>query len=225
MSLNLSWWKKNWPRVLWGVLGVLVLLFLVRVIFWEHEYYRSKEGSERAVAPVTSNVDENDVTDDQKAAYTVAPDRPRYISINRLNVKNARVLGLGINNKGEIDTPANIFDTAWYTSSGKPGAGGTMIINGHNGGPTRDGVFKHLPDLTNGDVVVIERGDGQIFKYKVVESNTIPLDQADDYMATAQRSPEKGKESLTLISCTGQWSQAQQTYLSRQFVRAVLIDN
>lgn len=219
MSLNLSWWKKNWPRVLWGVLGLLVLLFLVRVIFWEHEYYRSKEGSERAATPITSNVDETEV---DSSDYTVAPDRPRYLSIEKLGVKNARILGLGINSKGEVDTPANIFDTAWYTSSGKPGAGGTMLINGHNGGPTKDGVFKHLPDLTDGDIVVIERGDGQIFKYKVVESKTIPLDQADAYMATAQKSPEKGKESLTLISCTGQWSQAQQTYLSRQFVRAVL---
>ena len=35
---------------------------------------------------------------------------------------------------------------------------------------------------------------------------------------------EKGKESVTLITCTGEWSDQQQTYLSRQFTRAVLVD-
>ena len=41
-------------------------------------------------------------------------------------------------------------------------------------------------------------------------------------MTTAFTSPVPGTEALTLISCVGEWSQVQQTYLSRQFVRAVL---
>ena len=43
-------------------------------------------------------------------------------------------------------------------------------------------------------------------------------------MATAIKTPMTGKESITLISCTGEWSQAQGTYLSRQFTRAVLVE-
>ena len=224
MKLKLSWWKQNWVRVLWAVLGLLALLFLVRVIMWEHDYYAGKEGSTRAAAPIIGGVDETEVTDVDKSVYTVAPDRPRFLSIERLGIKNARVLGLGVNKQGEFDTPANIFDVAWFTQSGKPGAGGTLLIDGHNGGPTKNGVFKHLPDLVKDDLVVIERGDGKIFKYKVVDTKTISLSQANEYMRIAQTTPEKGKESLTLISCTGQWSQSQQTYLSRQFVRAVLVD-
>lgn len=225
MSLSLSWWKQNWSRVLWMVLGILVLLFFVRVIIWEHEYYISKEGSERAAAPVVqSSVDETDVSDQQKTEYTVAPDRPRYLSIDKLGIKNSRVLAVGLKQNGQLDTPANIFDTAWYTASGKPGAGGTMLINGHNGGPTKNGVFKRLPDLQKGDIITVERGDGKIFRYSVVENNTVALEDSDAYMRTAQQTPVKGKESVTLISCTGTWSQAQQTYLSRQFVRAVLVE-
>ena len=223
MSLNLSWWKQNWVRVLWSVIGLLVLLFFVRVIVWEHDYYTGKEGSERATAPITSDVDETDVSDDDKAEYTVAPDRPRYLSIEKLNIKNSRVIPVGLTKEGALDTPSSIFDTAWYTASAKPGTGGTLLMNGHNGGPTKNGVFKNLPDLVKGDIIIIERGDGQIFKYAVADTQTIALDQSDNYMSTAQQSPEKGKESLTLITCTGTWSQAQQTYLSRQFVRAVLI--
>ena len=52
----------------------------------------------------------------------------------------------------------------------------------------------------------------------------MPLSEANDYMATAIKTPLSGKESVTLISCSGEWSQAQRTYLSRQFVRAILVE-
>ena len=58
----------------------------------------------------------------------------------------------------------------------------------------------------------------------LLSTNMIPLSEANDYMATAIKTPLNGKESVTLISCAGEWSQAQRTYLSRQFVRAILVD-
>ena len=99
-----------------------------------------------------------------------------------------------------------------------------MMIDGHNGGPHVHGVFKDLPSLVNGDIIKVERGDGTVFKYKVVENATVALSESDRYMVIASKSPEAGKESLTLISCTGEWSDQQQTYLSRQFTRAVLVE-
>ena len=132
---------------------------------------------------------------------------------------------MGVNEKGELDTPRNIFDVGWYESSGKPGQGGTMMIDGHNGGPHVHGVFKDLPSLVVGDIIKVERGDGVVFNYKVVENKAVPLAESNEYMPEAGKSPEKGKESVTLITCTGDWSDQQQTYLSRQFTRAVLIEN
>ena len=99
-----------------------------------------------------------------------------------------------------------------------------MLIDGHNGGPTMYGVFKQLPSLVQGDIIVIERGDGMLFHYAVVENREIALEESDNYMATALTSPQAGKESLTLISCSGEWSQSRYTYLSRQFVRALLVE-
>ena len=139
-------------------------------------------------------------------------------------MKNSRILPMGVNTSGELDTPGNIFDVGWYEASGKPGQGGTMIIDGHNGGPQVHGVFKNLPDLVAGDIIKVERGDGAIFNYKVVENKTVPLSESDAYMTAAARSPEPGVESVTLITCTGEWSQQQGTYLSRQFTRAILVD-
>ena len=212
----------------WGLLGILFLVFLIRVLAFENGYYSGKEGSERAI------VDENDSeveelveeapSEEEVQEYTVAADLPRYLSIEKLGIKNARILPMGVNSKGELDTPRNIFDVGWYENSGKPGTGGTSIIDGHNGGPHVYGVFKELPSLATGDIIQIERGDGKIFKYKVIDNNEIALNESDSYMVSASKTPEKGKESVTLISCTGEWSAKQDTYLSRQFTRAVLVD-
>ena len=215
----------------WGVVvlvGVLFLVFFVRVVTYEDAYFKEKHGSERAV--VTDNVGQGEElievepTEEEVREYVVAADRPRYLSVEKLGVEKARILPVGINPDGELGTPNNIFDVGWYESSGKPGQGKTMLIDGHNGGPHMHGVFKELPSLVAGDRIVVERGDGMMFTYAVVENIEVPLGRSDVYMATAVKSPESGKESVTLITCTGEWSQAQGTYLSRQFTRAVLLE-
>ena len=212
-------------RIFWSLVVVLLAVFFIRVAVWEGNYYNEQSGAPRVVAASIEEevvVDETEVTVEQKKEYYVAADRPRYLSIEKLGVVNARVLALGLNSKGELMTPASIYDVAWYNGSGKPGQGGTMLIDGHNGGPTKVGVFKHLPTLVEGDIITVERGDGVVFRYQVVENITVPLDKADQYMKTAMTSPIKGKESISIITCTGDWSNVRRTYLSRQFTRAIL---
>lgn len=228
MSLKIKGWRKFVKWGFWSALGILFLIFLIRVIVFENNYYPEKEGSERAVAEVAVEDEEEELeevkpTETEIQEYMVAPDRPRYLTIEKLGVHNARILSMGVNATGELATPNNIFDVGWYESSGKPGHGGTMVIDGHNGGPHVHGVFKDLPNLVSGDVIKIERGDGEIYNYRVVENKSVSLSDSNNYMSVATKSPEPGVESVTLISCTGEWSQSQKTYLSRQFTRATLI--
>ena len=228
MSLKIKGWRKITKWAFWSVILILFLVFLIRVAVFENNYYNGKEGSERAIAEIVSDDEElieEEPTEQEVKEYTVAPDRPRYLSIEKLRINKARVLPMGVNAKGELDTPRNIFDVGWYEGSGKPGQGGTLIIDGHNGGPHVLGVFKNIPNLVAGDIITIERGDGVIYHYAVSENVAVSLDDSDDYMATAAKSPEPGKESITLISCTGEWSQQQGTYLSRQFTRAVITED
>ena len=229
MSLKISSWRKIIKWAIWSVLGVLFLVFLIRVVIFENNYYNEKEGSERAIIEETPSEGDEELveiepTETEVREYVVAPDRPRYLTISKLGIGKTRILPMGVNTSGELATPNNIFDVGWYEASGKPGQGGTMIIDGHNGGPHVLGVFKNLPSLAEGDIIEIERGDGIIYKYSVVENNTVALSDADAYMAVAAQSPDPDKESVTLITCTGEWSQQRKTYLSRQFVRAVLAE-
>ena len=235
MSLRIEFgWKKITKWCILSILALLVAIFFIRVVTWEDAYYREKEGSERDVVQTKSEtgepiaVEEEELievepTDEEVYEYTVAPDRPRYLTIDALGIYNARVLAMGVDSNGALATPRNVFDVGWYESSGRPGMGGTLVIDGHNGGPHVYGVFKRLPDLQKGDIIRIERGDGVVFNYSVVENTEVLLSESDKYMSTAMKSPERGRESVTLISCTGEWSQQQNTYLSRQFVRAVQV--
>ena len=227
MSLKIKGWRKVIKYVVWAILATLLLVFLVRVLTFENDYYNAKDGSERAVTVVQeeTDLDEEAPTEQEVVEYNVAPDRPRYLSISKLGINNARILPMSVNQSGELDTPRNIFDVGWYELSGKPGQGGTLVIDGHNGGPHVHGVFKKLPSLEIGDIIKVERGDGAVFEYSVVENKEISLTDSDAYMSTAAKSPEPGVESVTLISCTGEWSQSQQTYLSRQFTRAILVED
>ena len=221
--------KKIISWVAWSILAVLFAVYLIRVSTWENWYYNDKEGTERAITidsieePQEELIEEQP-TESEVKAYTVPADHPKYLTIAKLRINNARIISVGVNQKNQLGTPNNIFDVGWYDSSAKPGLPGTVLIDGHNGGPHVHGVFKDLPSLASGDVIKIERGDGLVFNYRVVENKSVLLSEADKYMATAMRSPEKGKQSLTLISCTGEWSQQQGTYLSRQFTRAVLVE-
>lgn len=231
MSLSIDFnWRKCIKWVVWGIVLVLLLVFIVRVVTFENYYYNEKDGSERKIAEtsgisVQEDLIEEEPTEAEIREYTVAADRPKYLTVSKLGIRNARILPMGVTKDGALDTPRNIFDVGWYEQSGKPGQGGTLVIDGHNGGPRVKGVFKNLPNLAEGDVIKIERGDGVIYEYKVVENTEVLLSEADAYMTKAMQSPIEGKESVTLISCTGEWSQQQGTYLSRQFVRAVLTQN
>jgi len=227
-GLDLSESKHLFGKILFGAVILALVIFFVKTGIWEYYYYSGKEGTPRSPATVveeTEELDETEVTAEQRAEYTVPADHPRYLSIDKLGIKNARVLNMGLKNNGELNTPGNIFDVGWYNASGTPGSGRTLLIDGHNGGPNIEGVFKHINQLFEGDLITVERGDGEIFTYKVVENKEIPLAESDNYMKTALVSAVPGVEGLTLISCIGEWSQSRQTYLSRQFVRAVRVEN
>ena len=232
MSLRINTIVSKLPKILLVLLLVFITGCLIKVAIWEHFYYTGIEGTERKPveevnvdAPEAREVDETEVTAEQVSAHVVAADKPRYLSIDKLNLKNARIREVGLTKAGALATIANIFDVGWYRASAKPGKGGTLLMDGHNGGPTKSGVFKKLNTLEIGDVITVERGDGQLFYYSVVENQDMPVEKANQYMATMQTSPVSGQESLSLITCTGEWSQSQRTYLSRTMLRAVLIED
>lgn len=216
------------------IIVIIITVFFGRVAIWENNYLSAMEGSGRD-APATNgtsgviydggdDVDETEPTETEIANYIVAPNMPRYFSIPSLGIINARIAEVGRRSDGSVDVPRNAYMIGWYNGSALPGANGTALLDAH-GGDLGNGIFRTLPRIQIGAEINIEMGDGRLFTYKVVDTATRPLDgenNADSYMPTALTSPQPGAASLTLITCTGEWSQLRQTYLDRFFARAIL---
>ncbi len=210
-------------RWLFALAGVALL---VGVGYYLYRWYAFGD-TMPVPAPVFSNadpsVDETPLSLKQVNEHTVAPNQPRYISIPSLDIKKARIIGVGLTANKLLDTPKNIADTAWYTKSALPGSGsGAMIIDGHNGGVTRDGVFAKLANLKRDDKIVIERGDGKKFTYYTKSNVTMSLDEANKTgMRSMMQSLDPEREGLSLITCAGKWIPRDKVFDQRVMVRAV----
>jgi LPXTG-site transpeptidase (sortase) family protein len=159
--------------------------------------------------------DETPVATNTLESYKVAPDEPRLLKIEALKIQ-ARIRPMGVNSIGAVQAPINIYDSGWYTNSTKPGGIGAVFIDGHASGATRKGLFAYLDTLKNGNTVSIERGDGEVYNYKVVHVETVSKDTVD--MDDALRPYGDAKEGLNLMTCTGKWIEAEKTYDKRVIV-------
>lgn len=177
-----------------------------------------------ASALADPSVDEKPVSQEEIENHTVPSNHPRYISIPALGIMKARVQSVGLTPTRAIDTPKNISDTGWFKESAFPGQNfGTVIIDGHNGGVTRDGVFAGLDKLKEGDEIIIERGDGKKFTYLVAENRTESLVEVNKNGMKRLMTPfDPDKEGLGLITCAGNWIPRDKVFDKRILVRAVI---
>jgi len=214
-----------------GALVTILIVFFLRVGLWEKDYFNRMEGTERDVVATaneekpdesTEEVDSTEPTEQEIVEWIVAPDKPRYINIPYLGLYKRRIVEIGLKGQNEMATPYNIYDVGWFTGSVLPGQKGATILNAH-GGDLGYGIFRTLPKLPVGETFTIEMGDGRVLTYKVVERVLKDLGpEANDYMNTVFTPIDPNGNTITLITCTGDWWDKEQTYSQRLFVRAVL---
>ena len=223
--------KKKSRQVGVVVLSVCWLLLIGYTGFYIYvNFIQTKDISSSSSQTVASHeVDETEVTQEKKDDYQVPnPSFPRYLSIPSLKISNARVVQIGtIKDTGQLDSPKSIYDAGWYTKSGLPGAGkGAVLIDGHNGGPTKGGIFENLGSLSKGSEIIIERGDGQRITYQVVDNREMSVEDINNEsnplgMKTMLNSMDPKKEGLNMITCVGDWDYSKNTFNKRVMLRAV----
>lgn len=168
---------------------------------------QSSEGKDESSLPASTLAD-----------YRVAPNLPRALYINKLNVA-ARVLPMGVNKDSSMQAPLGIYDAGWYSGSVRPGETGAMVLNGHSSGPTRQGLLGRLDTLKQGDEIVIEKGDTSRLTYRVVHTETVPLEAVD--MNKVALPYGTAKSGLNIYTCTGEWLPTKQTFDHRVIVYTV----
>ena len=209
------------------ILWVIILIVLIVVGWFAWRFYTTGQLPPGVAVKALTNgpqVDETPVTPQQVDAYTVPVSHPRYISIPSIGVGETRVYSVDVDKNNVLGTPANISDAAWYDKSATPGSGyGAVLIDAHNGGYTKDGVFAKLSALQTGALVTVERGDGKKFTYKVVSNVTMSLDDVNKYgMQQMMQSADPDKEGLSLITCAGNYIPRLGQFDKRVMVRAVI---
>ena len=178
----------------------------------------------KAESSVTADVivpNETKPTENSIAMHQTPPEAPKYITINKLQVK-ARVKEAGVTKKGELAVPYNIYDAGWYNASAKPGTGagnGAVLIDGHVRGPTQPGIFSDIKILVAGDTIQLTRGDNVIIKYVVVKTQNYDAETLNFGMLLTSVQP--GKAGLNLITCGGPYNRASLHYSQRTVVFAV----
>jgi len=130
---------------------------------------------------------------------------------------DAKVVTLGVDANGVMQSPSNAYDVAWYDFSARPGAGGNAVFSGHvdyhDVGPA---VFWNLRDLVSGDLIEVHLDDGTVYLYSVSALNCIPVNEAP----IGQIVGSTPTEVVTLITCCGTFNSSTRQYDKRLVVRA-----
>ena len=141
-----------------------------------------------------------------------------------------------VGSDGTMPNPSGPSDVVWYDFAdwvgfgGELGGGRNAIFSGHvdfaahvpfAGVDFRGrGVFFSLDLLSPGDVIEIEAG-GQTLRYAVQWRRQVEAADAGAWVEILGDNVEQ--DSITLITCGGQFNTASRSYLDRVVVRAVRI--
>src|SRR3989344_6970324 len=144
---------------------------------------------------------------------------PSRISIPSLDI-DAKVQKVGVKADGNMATPSNFSDVAWYKHGTVPGQLGSAVISGHvDNGLALAGVFKHLPEIQIGDDVFIEQQDGSKLHFVVEAIESYPYKDAPVEKIFAQNDAAR----LNLVTCEGNWVKSEKTYDRRLVVFTKLV--
>lgn len=223
MPLALKTKKKRSPLIGWTVttvfLGVATIAGLTGL------NYMTGIGPSTIVSalgiPASDDVNEEEVTPQQRATHATSPSHPRLISIPDINVKDARIFAVDLNSRGEVDTPKNIFDVGWYQESALAEESGVMLLDAHAHGETQPGVFNGISLLKPDMTIEVVNGDNTTYTYTVKDVRRYDIAELEGKNASKLSDPHPDAyASLHLITSSGKYIPALQTYDQRVVVRA-----
>jgi LPXTG-site transpeptidase (sortase) family protein len=158
------------------------------------------------------------VLDSRLIAPFAASGKPAKIEIESIGV-SAAVETLEIV-EGAFQEPTSAEQVAWYKDTSWLGDEGNIVLAGHlNYWGVPEGVFFALDTVAPGSIVEITAENGTVYRYEVTTVELLPADAASLESVTA----ETGGETLTLITCGGDWDPTSQHYLHRTVVQATRI--
>lgn len=154
-------------------------------------------------------------------AQQVSGDVPALLKIPNIGVE-ATVTPVSASQNNIIKAPSSIFDVGWFESSAKPSQSGTVVLNGHVAGPSRDGALHDLGTLSNGDEIILTTGDKTTYRYAVRDVDVFEDDQIDTTKLLNPYLP--GQKGLNIMTAGGRYNTEKKAYELRFAVYAVMME-
>ena len=102
---------------------------------------------------------------DHRSAY--GNSTPTRVVIPALDV-DVPLTGLGQQADGTMQVPSDAKTVGWYTKAPTPGSLGPAVLAGHVDYQNKPGTFNRLTDLKPGDTITVDRQDGSMAMFTVV---------------------------------------------------------
>lgn len=144
--------------------------------------------------------------------------QPVSIGIENINVDQATVIAVGVN---QVDLSFEVppaDQVGWYEFGPRPGEPGSSVLAAHIAYNGVDGVFRNLENVEVGSVVVIGFDDGSTSRYRIEEVVEYVKEELPDSLFARD-----GREQLALITCGGAFNYQLDSYESNTVAIAVPI--
>lgn len=150
---------------------------------------------------------------------TVRVQAPARLVIDSIGV-DAPIIPVGTESDGAMAAPKTATDIGWYEKSAMLGTKRrAVLLSGHYGLDIPE-VLRRLNELKKGDKLVVEGARGDVLVYEVAETERkhrteVDMEKAFNYA--------DGEESVSVITCIGEFDHGAQTYKERHIVYATRI--
>lgn len=145
---------------------------------------------------------------------------PTRIRIKTVNL-DVPLITVGKHTNGTLEVPDNLKVAGWYRFGPTPGEMGPAIIAGHVNDIHGPGVFGHLYLAKKGQIILINRKDGTIAKFKIDMVRQFPQ---NDLFPTQLVYGNIDYAGLRVITCGGDFSYLTRHYSDNTVVFASLIN-
>ena len=142
---------------------------------------------------------------------------PTYLRVPRIDIEPL-IVPVGLNERGEMASPADYFQVGWWQHGVAPGDYGRAVIAGHVDTPTGEAVFYGIDRLAPGDEIFVGSEGGAELRFVVTGAALYHI----DHVPLEQIFGPSTERELILITCGGWYDHEAEEYLYRRVVFATL---
>ena len=141
---------------------------------------------------------------------------PVGLHLETIGVDNAPVIPVGVLDNGEMEIPG-ATEVGWYRFGPSPGEHGSAVLAAHIAYNGRNGLFRKLDQMQQGDSFEVAYDDGTTSRFEVTEiaqygKAELPFDRIF---------AKDGEPGLVLITCGGTFNESLRSYDDNIVVYAV----